>query len=46
METGALTRWSFTEITPRSFHWRGEVSMDKGNAWRLVVEVFAHRVST
>ena len=46
LETGALTRWSFTEITPRSFHWKGEVSMGKGNAWGLVVEVFAHRVST
>ena len=44
-ETGVLTRWSFSEITPQSFHWRGEVAMDNGNTWRLVVEVFAHRVS-
>jgi hypothetical protein len=44
METGALTRWSFTEITPQSFHWTGELSMDKGTTWRLVVEVFARRV--
>jgi hypothetical protein len=42
-ETGALSRWSFTEITPRSFHWEAEVSIDKGASWRLVVEVFARR---
>jgi hypothetical protein len=42
-ETGALSRWSFTEITPRSFHWKGEVSIDKGASWRLAVEVFARR---
>ena len=44
-DTGALSRWSFTEITPRSFHWQGEFSADKGSSWRLLVEVFAHRVS-
>ncbi|HKS92039.1 MAG TPA: hypothetical protein VJQ83_08930 [Tepidiformaceae bacterium] len=43
-ESGALSRWSFTEITRRSFHWTGEVSLDKGASWRLVVEVFAQRV--
>jgi len=42
-ESGALTRWSFTEITPMSFHWKGEASMDKGATWRLLVEVFARR---
>ena len=42
-ESGALLRWSFTEITPRSFHWKGEASMDKGATWRLLVEVFARR---
>ena len=42
-DTGALSRWSFTQITPRSFHWKAEASMDKGISWRLVVEVFAHR---
>ncbi len=44
-ETGALSRWSFTEITPESFHWKGEASFDKGASWRLFVEVFARRVS-
>jgi hypothetical protein len=42
-DAGVLSRWSFTEITQRSFHWKGEASMDKGKSWRLVVEVFAHR---
>src|SRR5215472_14264019 len=38
-DTGALSRWSFTEIRPRSFHWKGEVSTDRGASWRLIVEV-------
>lgn len=42
-DTGALSRWSFTEIRPRSFHWKGEVSTDRGASWRLIVEVFARR---
>src|SRR5215472_14222007 len=40
-DSDALSRWSFTEITARSFHWKGEVSLDKSQTWRLVVEVFA-----
>jgi hypothetical protein len=43
-DSGALSRWSFTEIRPNSFHWKAEVSSDKGATWRLLVEVFAHRV--
>jgi hypothetical protein len=42
-EAGALSRWSFTEITPDSFHWKGEASFDNGASWRLLVEVFARR---
>ena len=42
-ETGALSRWSFTEITQASFHWKGEASTDNGATWRLFVEVFAKR---
>jgi len=38
-----LIRWSFSEITPRSFRWRGEVSGDGGATWRLNVEFFARR---
>ncbi len=40
-ETGALSRWSFTEIRPLSFHWKAEASMDNGTSWRLFVDVFA-----
>lgn len=42
---GNLRRWSFSEITPRSFRWRGEVSVDGGATWRHHMEFFAHRVS-
>jgi hypothetical protein len=42
-ESGALSRWRFTEITPRSFHWLGESSTDGGASWHLQVEVLAHR---
>jgi hypothetical protein len=42
-ENGVMSRWSFTEITPQSFHWKGEASSDKGSTWHLIVEVFAHR---
>ena len=45
-EKGRRSRWSFTEITPQSFHWKGEISMDESAPWRLVVEVFAHRRPT
>ncbi len=41
---GALSRWSFTDIAPNSFHWKGEVSGDRGASWRLVVEIFARRL--
>lgn len=43
-DSGALSRWSFTEITRDSFRWLGESSTD-GKAWRLVVEVRARRVA-
>src|SRR5258708_29062777 len=34
-ETGALSRWSFTNITPNSFHWLGESSASEdGSCWR------------
>src|SRR6266481_8082949 len=42
-ETGALSRWSFTNITPHSFHWLGESSASGDSSWQLVVEVLARR---
>ena len=42
--TGAAVRWSFTKITPNSFHWLGERSPDGGATWQLQVEFFARRV--
>ena len=44
-ETGAPVRWSFTEITPDSFHWLGEHAPD-GMTWALQAEFFARRVKT
>ena len=40
----AFTRWSFTEMTPESFHWTGERSAD-GRAWQLQAEFFARRAA-
>jgi hypothetical protein len=40
---GTPARWSFTEITPTSFHWIGEASRGEAGQWRLLVEVFAKR---
>ena len=38
-----LSRWSFTNITPNSFHWLGESSASKDGSWQLMVEVLARR---
>ena len=42
---GNLIRWSFSEITPNSFRWRGEISADNGASWRLQVDFSARRVA-
>ena len=42
---GKLIRWSFSEITPNSFRWRGEISDDEGVSWRLNVEFLARRTA-
>jgi hypothetical protein len=39
---GALTRWSFTEITANSFHWTGE-RLANGDDWAVQAEFFARR---
>ena len=42
-DDGAQIRWTFTEITPDSFHWRGVASTDNGTSWYLEQEMFARR---
>ncbi|MGH8285500.1 MAG: hypothetical protein ACRETT_07005 [Steroidobacteraceae bacterium] len=43
LPSGALLRWSFTDITSRSFRWRSEMSVDRGQTWRLQVDIAARR---
>lgn len=40
---GELLRWTFHDITPSSFRWRGDVSTDGGSTWRTVQEMSARR---
>ena len=44
-QAGTPVRWSFTEITPDSFHWLGERSPDRGESWRLQIEFFVRRAA-
>ena len=37
-DKGNLLRWSFNDIRPDSFVWRGETSHDGGKTWRLEEE--------
>ena len=37
------TRWTFTEITPDSFHWRGEAQKPGDTAWTVEGEFLATR---
>jgi hypothetical protein len=39
---GEVSRWSFDDIKPDSFTWRGEKSVDGGKTWRLREE---HRMT-
>jgi hypothetical protein len=41
---GTPIRWSFVEIVPNAFRWRGEISADRGTTWLLHVEFLARRV--
>jgi hypothetical protein len=43
-DAGLPVRWSFTAITPDSFHWLGERVTSPGGAFWLEVEMFARRV--
>ena len=40
---GTETRWTFTEITPDSFHWLGEALQPDGITWKLEGEFRAQR---
>lgn len=44
-DTGALVRWSFTDIAPRSFRWLGERSRDGGDTYELQAEFQARRIA-
>lgn len=41
---GTATRWMFTEITPRSFHWLGDALAPDGHTWQREGEFLATRV--
>jgi hypothetical protein len=43
-DAGAMLRWSFTDITPNSFRWLGERSLDGGATWQLQADFRARRV--
>lgn len=45
MGNGVHLRWSFSDITPNSFRWCGERSMDGGDTWRLQADFRARRSS-
>lgn len=41
---GFPMRWSFRDITPHTFFWRGEISPDGGTHWRTHMEFTARRL--
>ncbi len=43
LDDDPLERWSFREITADGFRWLGEESVDGGNSWRIVDEMWATR---
>ena len=42
---GTITRWQFTEITPRSFRWLGDALATDGQTWRREGEFAATRTA-
>lgn len=43
---GEFVRWSFSDITGKSFHWRGERSRDGGKSWATRTYMSVRRIST
>ena len=41
---GTPIRWNFTEITPNSFRWTGELLLPDGKTWKLEADFRARRV--
>jgi hypothetical protein len=44
-DEGNSLRWSFNEIKPDTFTWRGEISRDSGKTWFLQEEHHMRRRS-
>lgn len=44
-DNGVPLRWRFTEITPDSFRWLGERSLDNGATWQLQADFRARRLA-
>jgi hypothetical protein len=44
-DAGEATRWSFADITPSSFRWRGERSRDGGATWELQADFVLRRAA-
>jgi hypothetical protein len=42
-DRGELLRWTFSEITPETFTWRGYISGDDGASWHLEEEMRLRR---
>lgn len=40
---GVRLRWTFADLTRRTFHWIGEFTTDGGTTWTLQAEFFARR---
>jgi hypothetical protein len=45
-DAGEPTRWSFSDITPNGFRWRGERSRDGGATWQLQADFTLRRAGT
>jgi hypothetical protein len=44
-DDGTWNRWVFSDVRPRAFRWRGEVSTDGGATWKRVAEFVMSRTA-